>query len=65
MMIRNAYCMYHLSCDICGEKLFKVFPEFQDAVNYKKANGWKSQKYRGEWEDVCPDCQEEGWGCGE
>jgi L-rhamnose mutarotase len=57
-MISNACGMYHLFCDVCGEKLFKVFHEFQDAVNYKKQNGWKSQRRNGEWEDVCPDCQE-------
>lgn len=31
--------LYFLVCDICG-----------DAVDYKKENGWKSQKHKGEWE---------------
>ena len=60
MMISNDCGMYHLFCDTCGEKLFEVFHEFRDAVNYKKQNGWKSQKHRGEWEDVCPECLEGG-----
>lgn len=48
------YCLY---CDICGEKADESFDEFMDAVNYKKREGWRSQKHRGEWEDVCPECR--------
>lgn len=51
---------YSLYCDICGEKADKTFFEFQNAVDYKKSNGWKSQRHNGEWEDVCPECQEGG-----
>ena len=50
---------YYLCCDICGEEVDEGFYDFYDAVEYKKENGWKSQKHRGEWEDVCPECQEE------
>jgi Fe2+ or Zn2+ uptake regulation protein len=50
--------LYFLVCDICGEAVEKGFNDFNDAVDYKKENGWKSQKYKGEWEDVCPECQE-------
>ena len=53
---------YDLVCDICGESAGRVFMAFTDAVNYKKPNGWKSQKRDGEWEDVCPECQDNG-GC--
>ena len=49
---------YILACDICGTEDNKTFYDFYDAVEYKKENGWKSQKYKGEWEDVCPECQE-------
>jgi len=49
------YCLY---CDICGEEAEKRFFDFYEAVQYKKQNGWKSQKNKGEWEDVCPECQE-------
>ena len=48
---------YTLTCDICGEDAPESFSNFYEAVQYKKQNGWKSQKYRGEWEDVCPECQ--------
>lgn len=57
--------LYFLCCDVCGEEAGKIFDEFYDAVEYKKHNGWKSQKRRGEWEDVCPECQEEGSGSDE
>jgi len=50
--------LYTLTCDICGEKAIETFEEFHEAVQYKKDEGWKSQKYKGEWEDVCPECQE-------
>lgn len=49
-----------LTCDICGATENEIFYEFRDAVDYKKQNGWKSQKTSGEWEDVCPGCQEVG-----
>lgn len=46
-------------CDICGGEAEESFFEFYDAVNYKKREGWKSQKDKdGAWEDVCPECQE-------
>jgi hypothetical protein len=58
-MIDRDYCgVYSLTCDICGSEADETFFEFYDAVEYKKQNGWRSQKYRGEWEDVCPECQE-------
>ena len=50
--------LYTLACDICGEEALETFEEFSEAVQYKKDEGWKSQKYKGEWEDVCPECQE-------
>ena len=55
----EVYGRYYLVCDVCGKEEDKTFRDFQDAVDYKKESGWKSQKYRGEWEDVCPECQEE------
>ena len=50
--------LYSLTCDICGEEAGEQFDAFYEAVDFKKDNGWKSQKVRGEWQDVCPDCQE-------
>jgi Fe2+ or Zn2+ uptake regulation protein len=49
---------YILVCDICGTEEDETFYDFYDTVEYKKENGWKSQKHQGEWEDVCPECQE-------
>ena len=56
-MIDQSYGSYTLVCDIC-EKEVKPFDNFQEAVDYKKENGWKSQKHDGEWEDVCAKCCE-------
>ena len=47
-----------LICDCCGEKANELFPEFRQAVAYKKEHEWKSQIRNGEWEDICPDCKE-------
>jgi len=51
---------YILVCDICGTEDDETFYDFYDAVEHKKVNGWKSQKHKGEWEDVCPECWQEG-----
>ncbi|MTI95210.1 MAG: hypothetical protein FH749_06935 [Firmicutes bacterium] len=50
--------VYFLTCDVCGEEPPEIFNDFDDAVDYKKANGWQSKKRNGEWEDICPDCQD-------
>ena len=57
-MIDKFGSTYLLYCDICGEGVERLFSDFYDAVQYKKDNGWKSQKRNGQWEDVCPECQE-------
>lgn len=49
---------FDLICDICGECAEETFDDFYDAVEFKKQEGWKSQKRSGEWQDVCPECQE-------
>lgn len=58
-MIDKQSGQYHLICDICGEEAEETFDDFYEAVQYKKAEGWKSQKRNGQWEDVCPGCQGE------
>lgn len=60
-MINNTNGFYLLECDICGTDAPEVFDSFQDAVDYKKdpENGWKSVKVKGEWQDKCPDCQDD------
>ena len=50
---------YNLVCDVCGTEALEPFFEFLDAVEYKKAKGWKSRWRDGAWEDVCPSCQDE------
>lgn len=46
------------TCDSCYEQL-PCEMSFQDAVNAKRRAGWKSRNTDGEWEDICPECQEE------
>lgn len=50
---------YALQCDFCSNSV-DDFEDFQEAVDYKKANNWKSRNINGEWFDKCPDCLEEG-----
>jgi hypothetical protein len=50
--------IYILTYDICGKDAPETFDDFYNAVQYKKDNGWESQKCDGQWEDVCPECQE-------
>ena len=57
MIIKTLYNGYELNCDICGHSV-ACMDSFDEAVGYKKENGWKSEKHKGEWEDVCPECQE-------
>lgn len=56
MIKGNSRFGYILSCDICGKE--SEFSYFDDAVDYKKENGWISEKHKGEWENYCPECQE-------
>ena len=46
---------YILQCDFCSNYVDELI-DFQDAVDYKKANGWKSININGEWTDKCPNC---------
>ncbi len=56
MSIERFGDLYTPTCDGCGDELEAEY-DFYDAVNAKKAAGWKSRKVMGEWEDVCPECQ--------
>ncbi len=58
MTIERDGDLYILTCDVCGEAASEMFFDFYDAVSFKKREGWNCQKRRGEWEDVCPVCQE-------
>ncbi len=48
---------FFVYCDICGETAREFFDTFQDAVDFKKENSWKSRAEKGEWLDICPECQ--------
>ncbi len=50
---KNKFILY---CDVCGEEAEEEFYEFDEAVEYKKDNGWRSRKIKGEWADICPEC---------
>ena len=58
-MIDREGGFYYLICDVCGREAPTSFYEFPEAVHYKKAEGWRSRRRNGEWEDVCPNCQDE------
>jgi hypothetical protein len=47
---------YELICDHCEDSV-GGFDEFDESVQYKKNNGWKSIKGdSGTWYELCPDC---------
>lgn len=49
---------YNVICDFCYEAE-AVDGDFDDAVQFKKDNGWKSIKTKGDWLDMCPACRKE------
>lgn len=58
MSIEREGKSYTLYCDICSESISGFFG-FQEAIDWKQKEGWKAQIVRdGEWEDICPECQE-------
>lgn len=56
LMISIDKGMFYLSCDVCGDIAEPAFETFDEAVDYKVDEGWKSQRRDSEWEDVCSDC---------
>jgi len=56
-MIDKQYGKYHLICEICGEEAEECFDSFGEVVEYKKYNGWISQKTEGRWQEICPSCK--------
>lgn len=56
MSIQKEINKFILQCDFCSNYI-DDFEEFQEAVDYKKANKWKSKNIKGEWFDQCPDCR--------
>ena len=61
MSLDKIHGEYHLSCDICGEGPQRPFESFDEAVQYKRDNGWSSSQNRyGEWADICNNCVKVG-----
>lgn len=58
-MIERINGLYTVMCDVCGEESDWRFMTFNEAVDCKRTEGWTKQMRNGEWEDVCPECQEE------
>ena len=59
-MIEKIHEDFYLYCDLCDSEE-GPFTYFDEAVDYKKENGWKSTKDKlGGWQDICPECQKGG-----
>ncbi|GIW49177.1 MAG: hypothetical protein KatS3mg079_653 [Caloramator sp.] len=56
-MIDRQYGKYVLVCDYCGEEI--EFKTFDEALEYKKENGWRSIKHSDGWETICEECRKE------
>ena len=59
-MIDKSYGQYAIVCDACGEISADKFETWQDAVDGKKLAGYISKPYKGEWIDLCEDCNSKG-----
>lgn len=59
MTIEKTGNFYRLTCDNCGQVFDEEFDSFDEAVDAKVDNGWKSKKRHGNWEDWCPECCQE------
>ena len=57
MSIERDGNIYTVICDKCGAIIDEEYDSFQEAVQGKKDNNWKSINIDGEWEDRCPDCK--------
>lgn len=45
-----------LQCDFCSN--YEECIDFYDAVDFKKVNGWRSEKIGEDWFDKCTNCIE-------
>ena len=59
MINKEDYDAFSLTCDHCEEEAEETFETFEEAVQFKKDNGWRSVKnvFENTWSDLCPDCQ--------
>lgn len=55
-MIDVLYGRFGMACDFCGEACEDTFDSFQEAVDFGRTNGWRADKYSGEWQNQCPEC---------
>jgi len=55
-MIDKEYGKFRLICDFCDNSAPNYFGAFDDAVSYKKTNGWLSRRDDGKLLDICPEC---------
>jgi len=56
-MINKEYGKYVLTCDVCEERAEETFNSFVEAVDYRRASGWKVKKEKdGTWVDTCTEC---------
>ena len=55
-MIDKHFGDFILVCDYCEEEAEEAFDSFQDAMDYKRKNDWKSIKTSKGWKDCCPEC---------
>ncbi len=59
--VDGGFTGFDLICDECGETVYLDYDwdQFKAAVADAKEMGWKIRKNRdGQWENICPECQE-------
>ena len=61
-MISKDFKRYYIVCDCCDYCSGNGYETWQDAVDAKAEEGFKSKKYKGEdcfngWVDLCEECQ--------
>jgi len=54
-MIEREGWHFTLLCDHCEHEV-EGFDEFEEAVRFKKKNGWKSARGKSGWFEFCPKC---------
>lgn len=57
-MISKEYNEFKLYCDMCGECV-TGFNSFEDAIAFKRKEGWATVKIGDDWENYCPICSED------
>ncbi len=63
MTFRQTQGMYVFICDECGDEsdpeslgVGSAKPDFKEAWEFTKREGWRARKELGEWKHYCPDC---------